>query len=528
MNKNLTKYIIEVAIVFIATFGIFYALETNSENPYFSGYDSFYHVGMAEYIMHNGLPHQFPYMYFTTLNANFTDNHLLFHLLLIPFIFIFGNVIGPKIFIALSIGLIFSLLYIILRKFNFQWALPFTAIAFFLEPSDFYFRQAFIRNPAPSLLFLLIALYLLSEKRLWLLTILAFLYGWLYTGGGFLFLLALLAIYAVVTLVMKKELNYKLIIFPAVATALSLVINPYFPENVKSVFLQVWQTGLQAKQYSGGEWYPYDTWFWLMISYVPLAIWVVGIIISLYKRLKIPRISWTVFFFSIFLLIMQWKSKRFVEYWPFWAIFSGILLAGKQIEEWGGNIIHFVIPAKAGIQKNTSGSRLFGRDDTKSFSVARSLSISILVICFLIAGINYARTEWVRAWHDTSSKADFNVDAAREAHQYLIDNSSPGDIVFTDDWDVFPLYFYLNQKDYYIVGLDPEFMNQYDPNLYRQFAAISSGMDDTNLERIRDTFHAKWVIVASDHQEFHNNLLNNQKLFKEVFKNKEYFVFQVL
>ena len=522
MNKLFSKHALGTTLVFIAVFFVFSALEFNSENPYFSGYDSFYHIGMAEYIWESGLPHKFPYLYYTTLNEQFTDNHLLFHLLLIPFILLFGNVAGPKIFIALCFSLIFVLLYVILSKLNFGWALPFTFIAFALEPSDFYFRQAFIRNPAPSLLFLLLGLFLLYRKKLWPLTVLAFLYGWLYTGGGFLFLLALLTIHAVVSWIMKRRLDFKIILFPAIAIGLSLIVNPYFPENVKSVFLQVWQTGLQAKEYSGGEWYPYDTWFWLTISYVPLLIWVGAIIIALFQKAKISRITWTVFLFSIFLLILQWKSKRFVEYWPFWAIFSGILLAGKQIEEWGrGTHFYFthnsVLSSRASRLRRDPGSR-------KNLGIYSSAALAIL---FLLVSFLYAKSEWSRAWRDTASKADFNVAAAKEAHEYLKSVSQPRDIVFTDDWDVFPLYFYLNRKNYYIVGLDPEFMNQYDPALYQEFATISSGMVSENLERVKTDFRAKWIIVASDHPEFRDNLLAKPNLFKKVFSNKEYTIFKV-
>jgi|GEM_PF-1658557 len=516
------KYI-NIILVFTVTLAIFLALEFNANNPYFSGYDSFYHVGLSEHMMQNGFPRQFPYLQFTTLNENFTDNHLLFHILLIPFILLFGNVAGPKIFIALSFALIFVFLYILLRKLKYEWALPFTAIAFFLEPSDFYFRQAFVRNPAPSLLFLLLAILFLAKKRWIALTILSFLYGWLYTGGGFLFLIALLVIYGFVSFFSVgpqravsghatslqerlRKIDFRLIVFPIIAVGLSLVINPYFPANIKSIYLQVVQTGIGAKDYVGGEWAPYDTWFWLTISYMPLLIWVGGITIALYKKVKMSRIAWTVFFFSIFLLIMQWKSKRFVEYWPFWAIFSGILLAGKQIEEW---MLSFW--RKPESRKNLN-----------------EIFVSLLVLCFLVISYFYASSQWLRAWNDTASKADFDVESAQEAHDYLKSQSNAGDIVFTDDWDVFPLYFFLNQKNYYIVGLDPEFMNQYNPKLYREFASISSGNDPTNLERIKNDFRAKWVIVASDHPEFRANLLAEPKLFTKVFSNKEYTVFKVL
>jgi hypothetical protein len=501
------KYLISAGFVFAVVFGIFFALEFNTNNSYFSGYDSFYHVGMAKYIMQNGLPHKFPYLQFTTLNENFTDNHLLFHLLLIPFIKFFGEVAGPKLFIVLSEALIFSFLYVILRKVKLEWALLFTTLAFLLEPSDFYFRQAFVRNPAPSLLFLLIATLYLIDKRWLALTILSFFYGWLYTGGGFLFLIVLLVIYGVVTLFLKKKFDFKLIIYPLAATGLSLIINPYFPANIKSIFLQVWQTGIGAQSYAGGEWAPYDTWFWLTISYVPLAIWLGAITIALYKKSKISRIGWTVFFFSVFLLLMQWKSKRFVEYWPFFAIFSGILLAGKEVQQWLSDFWSSF-------------------SSTTKKSVNLLFASGLLIVC-IIVGYVYAASEWSRAWHDTASTLDFNVDAARDAHNYLINNSNAGDIVFTDDWDVFPLYFFLNQKDYYIVGLDPEFMNQYDPKLYREYAAISSGADSNNLGKVKTDFRAKWVIVASDHPEFRQNLESQPDLFKLVFQNRDYTVFQV-
>ncbi len=70
-------------------------------------------------------------------------------------------------------------------------------------------------------------------------------------------------------------------------------------------------------------------------------------------------------------------------------------------------------------------------------------------------------------------------------------------------------------------------MNQYDPALYQEFAAISSGLVAENLERIKTDFRAKWVIVASDHPDFRDNLLAEPGLFKQAFSNKEYTVFKV-
>ena len=107
-----------------------------------------------------------------------------------------------------------------------------TFMTFFLMPSDFYFRLAFIRNPAPSLLSLLLILYLITRKHYKLLLLTSFCYGWLYMGGGFLFLIALAGIYAFSRFVSSRKIDWKLVFYPLLGTGLSFVINPYFPKNL--------------------------------------------------------------------------------------------------------------------------------------------------------------------------------------------------------------------------------------------------------------------------------------------------------
>ena len=77
------------------------------------------------------------------------------------------------------------------------------------------------------------------------------------------------------------------------------------------------------------------------------------------------------------------------------------------------------------------------------------------------------------------------------------------------------------------MGLDPEFMNQYDHTLYEEFADISSGNDSSNLERIKNDFSASWVIVGSDHVQFEYNLEDQPALFSRVHKNNDYALFKV-
>lgn len=463
--------------------------------PLFSGEDSFYHVGMAKYISEHGIPQSFPYLRFTTINEKFVDHQLLFHLLLIPFIELFGENIGPKLMNILFVSLAFSTLFLIFRHFKLKLASLYTIAILFMMPCDFYFRMAFIRVQGVALFLITLSYYFILINKRAALLITSFLFVWLY--GGAIFLPALMVILVISQAMSEERISWAIAFYGIVGFLLGIVINPYFPNNISFLYSQVFQTGMNAKPYSGGEWRPYDTWYWVTISIVPILIFFGSLFISLAKSLKVDAKKMTLVLFSFLLLFLQWKSKRFVEYWPFFAASAGVLLIGQYFENFLVNI------------KRTKSIIMF------------SMIASILLF-FIIIKTNIEITQGY-----TDTQTPININATREVHQYLIANSREGQIIFTDDWDVFPFYFFYNQKNHYLVGLDPEFMNLYSHTLYEEFSNISSGRDSSNLERINNDFKASWVLVGSDHPAFKNNLQLKINLFTKVFENSDYTLFKV-
>jgi hypothetical protein len=464
--------------------------------PLFSGEDSFYHVGMAKYILAHGIPQRFPYLYFTILNDKFVDHQFLFHLILIPFIWLFGDNAGAKIANISFVALSFSFLFLIFKSEKFKLAALYTIVLLFVMPSDFYFRMSFIRVQSAALLAMVLACYFIIKNKPLALGILSFLFVWLY--GGSVFLPVLVSIYVVAQLLTHEKINWKIFLFGVSGFILGIIINPYFPKNIPFLYSQIFLTGIGAKPYSGGEWRPYDTWYWASISVIPLFIFLAGAVIAFARNIKIDAKKLTLFIFSLFLLTLLWKSKRFIEYWPFFAASCGIIFVGAEFEKW----------FEKRIQKNY-------------FIIVAPV---MMLIVFSLVAIK-ANVEISRGYDDT--RTPINATSTKEVNEYLIKNSSEGDIVFTDDWDVFPFYFYYNQKNNYIVGLDPEFMNQYSHTLYEEYADISSGSDPNNLERIKNDFSAKWILVAADHPQFKYNLKNQPSLFELVYQNDEYTVFRI-
>lgn len=595
-EQNIARFfhILSAGIVFVVAFLLMSYIQFNPDNPYISEFDSYYHVKMAQLILERGLDfssgifagianaggvggflqvlslfglfglsywfshknkvrnglivagigavililnsifiQHFPWLYFTTLNEKYVNHHLLFHIMMIPFLQIFGTFTGAKLTMILSTAACFLFFYLILKHLKVPLPLLWSLIAIFTMSSDFYYRLSFIKAIPLSLAYLMAIMYFAFKNKAGIIAVLSFLYVWSY--GGFTFLPIFAVVYLVAQIVCKEKVDWKLPVAMIGGTMLGLIMNPYFPKNFEFLFLQIFQTGLGAKSYVGGEWANYESFFWLTINWIPVFIFMAGIALGFISSKTRPGAKVvSMLMMSFLFLILVWKSKRFVEYSPFFLTLSGLALMqgfmSEKAEELKQNmvkptlengfyalvILTLLIPiplAHIGGEKDpivqANGSVKEVHRDCTGLAIPPSL-------------INFALCEIKRARGDTQTL--FSMSALLQVHQYLLENAQEGDIVFTDDWDVFPRYFFANSKTYYLVGLDPEFMNQYEGapypgepgKLYQEFAAISSGGDANNLERIKEHFKAKWVIVNVDHGQFYQNLKNRPDLFTEV------------
>lgn len=172
--------------------------------------------------------------------------------------------------------------------------------------------------------------------------------------------------------------------------------------------------------------------------------------------------------------------------------------------------------------------------------VIRPLSLGVAASGLLILTMTVAGDALVRA--ERKSYCQYDLPAIRNAMEHLKKVSEPGDVVFTDDWDIFPVYFLFNSHNHYIVGLDPKFTQSREPELWTRYVMITRGeapgqgsvkrfSEDgalrydniqVRIEDIRDSFKAKWVIVDQDHQALARQLAGRPDFAELAFPSSDY------
>lgn len=558
---------LEYSLVFV----VFYIINAwvQYSTPFFADTnDSFYHARMGEMII-DGILQKFPWLYFTSLHENFVDHHLLFHVMMWPFIQLGnlvhslgwsaseGNIWGPKFMITLSITSLFVMAYHMFRKerlrFAWIWLLFLLCV-----PYDFFFRMHMIRVQSVSLLVMLLGLAAMWKRNYILLGVLSFAYIWLYGGGFFLPIFAL--IYVTVRAIQEKELDLQPIWWCFGGAILGLVLNFYFPKNIQFLYSQIFETGLGYQINVGGEWRPYDTWYIFQMGVVVFALQFATISWSLIKGLKQNARSITLLIISFFFLVLMWKSKRFVEYWPFFAVLSSAYMLKDYVQTMYINRIRvfnvFVVLACAylilniytqklsvpsltwlinGIPKPLLGvvigmlviiavvSSLYSYMTlSQQKPPIRKVVYEVLVGLLLVILPVYALGGMDAVRRDIAPQTAY-INDAQDVMKCILDNGAQkGDIVFTDDWDVFPMFFFFNNTTNYIVGLDPVFMDSWNHALYEEFAGITIGRDNVDLyKKITGDFKATFVVADSEHMSLRTNV-EESKGFTKICTNNNF------
>lgn len=458
--------------------------------------DGYYHVKMAMLLPELGYVQSFPWLHWTIFRDQFVSHHHGFQTLLLPFVWIAEQTtgdpaLGGKAAAIFAMGATFALCSVVLRRLavphRFLWLVLIGAM-----PWHFWLRQSYVRAPIVALPLLLLAVLWHLRGRTLAIGILAFLFTQAY-GGGVLFPLVSIAFFGAAWLNGDPlRVPFKQCLFSVTGVLLGLVINPYFPANFNFLFTQLFVTGLGASNDVGSEWKSYQSWHLLAHAGILGAVFLGCLLRRLQAAVPASWEELALFLLNVIFLILTMKSRRFVEYWPMFALLSAAA---------------FCAQARRGARP-APGS-VFAWADFTSRPV--KVIAGIAVLAGAIPNLSLTRA---------NMESSHNVRALEAAMDFLEKNSPPRSIVFTDDWDTFPVCFYYNHHNRYIVGLDPEFTRTKYPVLWERYRLITRAELPAKLQESRDPeggsdvtygdiaahFEADYVLVADDHRPLYKAL----------------------
>lgn len=431
--------------------------------------DAYFHIKFS-YLMRGqwGIIKSLPWLQYTIHKDYFRDHHFLHHIIYIPFTF--GNLIigakwGAVIFPSLAATAFFRLLTANQIKFAFVWSL-----LFLVSSRVFIYRMSMARVQSISLLFMILAVLFIIERRYIALSVLAFLFVWLYDG---FFMLAIIGvIFFFCEWGINKERDLKLLIYLFSGILMGMVINPYFPNNITSYIFNMMRASKSPENVSVGiEWSPYTTWYLLKDSAPVFIMFISSILYGLIYGVKDKAKSISLLMISLFFFVLLCRSRRSIEYWPVFSLmFSAFALNG-----------------------------LFQSKKELDTITCKTISrILITIGSILLVALSTVNVVKAREMIMDEEPLDYFKGAAI----WLKENTNPGDIVFNADWDDFPQLFFYNSDNYYIVGLDSNYMYKLDPELYFKWKDITRGKISNPSIDIKNLFKANFIITDNEQEEF--------------------------
>lgn len=516
-------------VVFLLSFSLLLYYQANNV---FADPDSFYHAKMALLIRDAGIVRDFPWLQLTTLGQHYTDQHFLYHVILIPFETWLSPLMGLKLATVVFGASLLTVFYWFLRTFNIRWAFFYFVLLLFSRP--FIFRISLAKAPSTSLILLLVGLAWVFRFQIKRAAGLAFTYVWYY--GGFPLFGVVTAVYVGVSILynrlhrrmsshrfidnvlalvrrparrMRVNPNLAILLAVVVGLAAGVIFNPYFPHNLFFYWQQLVNIGIinfRDVIGVGAEWYPYG--FLALATnaaFVSLLL-LLSIVAIIFRGKQMTKQTWALMLLTIFFMALTLKSRRYVEYYIPIAMLYGAFA------------INDALSGPKGEELLRTGRRMIQAN-------MWSKAIAGIFALYLLSGIGYiAGRDGVGQVADLRS--GFALTKFQAVGTWMSENTPVGSRVVHSDWDEFPPLFYYDSHNTYIAGLDPTFLYKANQEQYWTWVNITLAKYSGNVyDAVTKTLGAQYVFVAQGHFGMENEIQQDGH-FTLVYRDNEASVYK--
>ncbi len=404
--------------------------------------DVFYHATIARLLAMRGPIREFPWLDLTLLGTSYADLHFGFHLLLIPFVKVFGLLHGARIaavcFAAGAITAFYATLGWLRMRLSVAW------VVLLLVSQPFVLRLLLGKATPLAIALFLVGLAAAALRRPMFVALIAAAYA--LSHGGWVILAGSVAILACGDILFSRIVenaswreavrnsSWREAVAACAGGGIGLLLHPNFPAVFRFAWAQVFIIGIGTpfqRVNLGNEWLPSDP-TWLIISMAP---WIIAMLLGCAglvfavrplphpSRLPyLPRLVTSLGLIVAVLLALTLKSRRMIE---------------------------FLIPATA-LWCAAIWSLV---DVRKLFTAFAKPARALLVVCIVLVCAKQIVTIWTE-FHPPR----YRDIAYAETMNAITLRATPGDRVFHSSWDEFPILFLRDDRLRYISGLDPTFL----------------------------------------------------------------------
>ncbi len=479
-------------------------------------WDGYYHIRWSALLWESlsqgrWLP-EFHWLPFTVLGPEtYADHHFLFHLLQIPFLWFFEPVMAAKLSTVFYGSLAIFSVYWLMFRYKVDYMLLWLA-AILGCANSFYYRMNMAKAPPLTILFTIAGIYLLFERKYVWLFPLMFFFVWTYSLFPMLLIAAF--IWAIIIGWNERKFEWKPLAYTSGGMILGNIINPYFPTNLW-LFWEHFVTKLKVGDFAvavGGEWYPYNGVELLMNFPIALLAVLMGYILFTPRDGKLPEKSTFFLMFVTILLVSQFRSKRFAEYFPPFAIlFAAFSWQAFRIpyllqlpEDFKQDIEPYLDKAK-----KTERQKMF--DLLKQLGIWSLGLVLVAWITYNLAGVDMTRwVDFKQPGLISNIRGNEPNEKYKNAMTWANENIPEGEIIYNCNWDNFPKMFFYDTKHRYVWGLDPNYLYSKNPELYKLMGELNSGKIEDPAPVIREKFNSRFIFSeADDNVKFIANCLQS-------------------
>jgi hypothetical protein len=500
-NENAVRYVYLI-FGFFAILMLMIILQRSTDAICCGDWDGYYHIRWSQILWESlssgrGLP-EFKWLPLTILDPqHYSDHHFFFHLLQIPFLWFFEPVTAAKVA---------SVFYGTLAVFSVYWLLfyykvkylPIWLGALLTCGTPFYLRMSMAKAPPLTIIFSVIGIYLLFERRyIWLFPLM-FIFTWTYSLFPVLWIAAL--IWTLIIAWNERIFDWRPLGYTTLGAILGNIIHPYFPNNIQ-LFVEHLSMKIRMGSYDvpvGGEWYPYSG--VELLSNFPIAFlaMLLGYILFVPKK----KLSEKATFFLLFvtpLLIAQFIAKRYAEYFPPFAILFAAFT-------WQSFFTSDLSSLPEDFRREIEPLLDKRKENDIYEYLKQGTAIAIGILFFLLIIFSYKGVEI------GSLKQEGLIESIRNnepnskyerAMEWAKANIPENEIIFNCNWDDFPKLFYLDTTHRYVYGLDPNYLYSKNPDLFKLVDDITKGKVDDPAPIIREKIGSNYIFSdAKDCTDF--------------------------